>query len=437
MNLLVLLIIITVFFTLSKPWIGVNAYYLLAILGPQYIWWWYFEDFRVSLIIASSSALSVLLHLSRKDYYDSRFVFNRQNLVLLCLWGTIVISYLFGPYVPLHEFAGLSPSQIFSITNSMFLFYFIASLELNKIYKLRWLVIIFSLSTAYMIYWANSQYFLQNWAQFNLGRLMGPSSIDGGAVYRDENVFSVLFVTGLPFIYYLGWQVKQAWFRYSLWLFIPLGWHAVFLTGSRGGLVGICVTITVAMLLSRRKALIIPLFVVFLLFYQWQAGDVMHDRSSQIVNIEGESSANDRLTAWRGGLNMVLNYPFTGVGLGSFVTALPDYIESRNMVAHNTFVQFTAESGIGAGMSYICLIVLFYLHSGKIHSWCRNSNKTKEIRAIDLYNRANTSSFSGLLVCSFFLSLTIFEIFFVLLVLNNSMYQVCLKYDHNGEEDNY
>jgi hypothetical protein len=28
---------------LVRPWIGINSYYLLAILGPQYIWWWNFQ----------------------------------------------------------------------------------------------------------------------------------------------------------------------------------------------------------------------------------------------------------------------------------------------------------------------------------------------------------------------------------------------------------
>ncbi len=56
------------------------------------------------------------------------------------------------------------------------------------------------------------------------------------------------------------------------------------------------------------------------------------------------------LTAWEGGLRMVMSHPLTGVGLSSFITALPDYIESRHMVAHNTLVQFAAESGVGAGL---------------------------------------------------------------------------------------
>jgi hypothetical protein len=46
---------------------------------------------------------------------------------------------------------------------------------------------------------------------------------------------------------------------------------------------------------------------------------------------------------------------------------------------------------------------------------------------INLYNKAGTASFSGLIVCSLFLSLNVYEIFFVLLLFNNALYQICLK----------
>lgn len=417
------------FAALSRPWIGINAYYLFSILGPQYIWWWSFQGLRVSLIIAIAAITGVSFHILKKKHYDFAYIFNKQGVWLFVLWLSLTISYFAGPYVGFYSSSGLSPSEIFSITNTIFIFYFISSLEMNETRKLRLLVIVFSVSTIYLIYWANYQYLSQNWYQFNWGRLMGPRSINGGAIYNDENAFAMLFVTGLPFVYYLGLDLKRKLLRWLLWATIPFGWHAIFLTGSRGGLLGLVVVLFVVLLLSKRKLLIFPLLLTFLLFYIWQAGDVMQHRSTQIVDIDGERSANDRLTAWKGGLRMFADNPVTGVGLGSFITALPDYIESRHMVAHNTLVQYASESGFGAGLAYLVLVFLFFKHSKYVRRWCVEGryNRGDEVLKIELYNNATTASFCGLFVCSMFLSLNVYEIFFILLLLNNSLYQICLQ----------
>jgi O-antigen ligase len=409
-----------------RPWVGIVAYYLLAILGPQYIWWWVFEGLRVSLIVALATLSGVFLSFFRQ-HVDLDFLINWQNCWLGLLWFCIAVSFFLGPYVSSFASAGLEPHQLFSITNTIFVFYFCATLEINDIRKLKYLTLVFAFSTFYLTYWANHQYFSENWAQFNTGRLMGPSGLDGGNIYKDENAFAMLFVTGLPFIYYLGWECKKRWLSWILWAIIPLGWHAVFLTGSRGGLVGIATVMFSVIFLSKKKIWAVPLMAVFLIFYQWQAGDVLTQRSQSIVDFEGESSAEDRLHAWAGGLKIIADHPIVGVGIGSFITALPEYHDIRPMVAHNTFIQFAAESGVGAGLAYIVVVGLFFVHALRIHRWCPHFVDDQDMDKINLYNKASTASFSGLIVCSLFLSLNVYEIFFVLLLFNNALYQICLK----------
>lgn len=411
---------------LVRPWVGIVLYYLLAILGPQYIWWWHFEGLRASLIVAITTLAGIVFQAMNKNY-DSGFLLNRLNLWVLILWFCIAMSFFFGPYVDLFSSTGRRPEQIFSITNTIFLFYFCSTIEINEIRKLRYLIIMFSISTIYLIYWANNQYFNQNWSQFNMGRLMGPRSIDGGSIYRDENVFAVVFVTGIPFIYYTALELQRKWQRYLILLLIPAGWHAIFLTGSRGGLLGVGVVVFGTILLSKRKFLALPLLVLFFVFYQWQAGSVMKDRSDTIANYEGEGSAEMRITAWKGGMKMITEHPITGVGIGSFITALPHFADTSPRVAHNTIIQFAAESGVGAGVAYLIILYSFYLNSRKIRTLCSKHVNLPEINCIDRYNNANTVSFVGLIVCSLFLSLNTYEIFFVLLIFNNALMQICLR----------
>lgn len=429
--LLAFLIFSTGVTSLVKPWVGIVSYYLLSILGPQYIWWWNFEGLRVSFIVAMATLVGVGFQILHK-HYNYRFLLNKQNFWLVFLWFWLVTSYFLGPYVDLFDSSGLRPDQLLSLTNTIFLFYFCAALEMNKLYKLRYLMIIFAISTIYLIYWANDQYFSKNWSQFILGRLMGPSSINGGSIYSDQNSFAMLFVTGIPFIFYLGLEFRRKWQRYLLWATIPLGWHAIFLTGSRGGLVGLGVVLFLMAFLANRKLLALLSLVLFLIFYQWQAGDVMKQRGETITNYGGESSAESRIVAWEGGLRMIVAHPLFGVGLGSFVSALPSFSNSEPKVAHNTFIQFTAESGIGAGLAYLVVVGLFILNARRIRVWCIEHGNCHEVLQVKRLNDASTVSFAGLFVCSIFLSLNTYEIFFFLLIFNNALFQICLKSTEQG-----
>jgi O-antigen ligase len=406
--------------------VGIASYYLLSILCPQYIWWWNFEGLRVSLLVALFTLAGVAFQVFSKKY-DFGFLLNRQNSWLAVLWLCIVFSYFSGPYVDSFTFSGLGPDKILSLTNTFFLFYFCATLEMNDLRKLRYLTIIFVISTVYLIYWANVNYFTQNWSQFNLGRLMGPSSIEGGSIYSDENGFAMLFVTGLPFIYYLGWDLQRKWQRYLLWATIPLGWHSIFLTGARGGLVGLGIVVLLMMILSNRKFFAVLLLMSFVIFYQWQAGDVMKQRSQSITSYEGDSSAESRIVAWKGGLRMIVAHPLSGVGVGSFVAALPDFIDSKPKVAHNTFIQFAAESGIVAGLAYLVIVGIFFQNARKIRVWCREHEDFRETPQVRNLTDASTVSFAGLIVCSLFLSLNVYEIFFFLLIFSNALVQICQR----------
>jgi O-antigen ligase len=285
-----------------------------------------------------------------------------------------------------------------------------------------------------MIFWCNEQYFLHNWDQFNFGRLMGPKSENGGSLYGDENGLSAIIVTGIPFIFFIGSDLKQKWLKYLLLSFIPFGMHAIFLTGSRGGLLGLLVTVVYILLKSKSKLLFILILPAVIGFYVWQGGDVMKERGESISEYKSESSAQNRLTAWEGGLKMIEAYPFTGVGLGSFVSVLPKFIDSPPLVAHNTLVQFTAESGIGAGVCYIAIIILFYANFRSIQNWCEKHADTLKNNLIKSLNNATACSFSGFITCSIFLSLNQFEVFYYLILINNSLLSLCtISNNNNGE----
>ena len=155
--------------TISRPYIGSVAYYLLAVLGPQYIWWWDFEGLRVSLWVAIATFCGFIGKLSN-DQIQFTYLKTKINFWLLLLWICITISYFFGPYTSasLIQRAAItfSPARLFHITNNIFLFYFVTTCLIDDIQKLRHLIWVLIGATLYLTYWANAQYFSQNWYQF-------------------------------------------------------------------------------------------------------------------------------------------------------------------------------------------------------------------------------------------------------------------------------
>lgn len=399
--------------SLARPWIGVVGAYLIAILTPQAIWFWDFDDLRPVIWIMVPTCIGFLVALLRGQYAVSRLL-SPRILFLLTLWVCFVVSYFVGPYTDVAgPFRFTDPEWALSVLNKMFLLCLMACLVIDdarKVWVLSWVV---ALSGAYLVYWANDQYLSGHF----LGRLAGPVDAYGTGSYADENQFAMLFVVLQPFLWYLGHAVKQKWLRWSLWLIIPFTWHAVFLTGSRGGLIGLAVTLAVMAIRSKYRVLGVLLIPAFLVAYQWQAGEIMKERAGTIDEYTTESSAATRIEAWHAAMGMIDAHPMSGVGLASFGVAFPDFSDKKPREAHNTFFQIAAESGVVAGLMYLLLAL------GSVIALWRNGKRLKTGSPggpdprLYYINEAVLCGMCGFVVCALFLSLQMSEIFFCLCAL--------------------
>ncbi|WP_457570422.1 O-antigen ligase family protein [Desulfovulcanus sp.] len=408
---------------LLRPWIGVCLAYLFIILTPHNIWWWNFEGVRPVRWILIPTIIGFIIALSEgKANLD--LIKNKRNLYLLTLWLCFVLSYFWGPYIGLSSpYWFHDPKWTFSLVNKIFFLYFIACICIDDERKLKYMMLVMIISVVYLIYWTNAQYLISH----RYGRIGGPTGKYGGGVYSDQNAFAMLFVTGLPLIYYLGWYLKNKFLKYALWLIIPFGWHAIFLTGSRGGLLGAGATILTVAFRSPQKLIgliIIPLFIVA---YVWQAGSVMKERAATISQYEQESSAESRINAWKAAMKMIAEHPFVGVGLSAFGAAFQDFSDRKPREAHNTFFQIAAESGLVAGLMY--MLVLWR----NVADLLRNSriiiaeNPAKKNDFLYFANEALLASIIGFATCATFLSLQVYEIFYFLCMLINSATYLSMK----------
>lgn len=409
------------------PWTGVLSYYFVAILAPQAIWLWIFEGFRLSFYFSLATMLGFLKSLLKGEIDFSIFK-HKQNLYLFIILIFIHISnlasqYMYDPLFRDNQGNGMiNPASTLDTLNKVYLFYFIAVLLIDTKKKFHYLVMSFIVIILYFIYWANMQYF-SGQMQFSL-RLQGPGGRSGTTIYSDENTFGMLFVVGMPFLYFMGSYYKSKIIKYTLWGAIPWAWHAVFLTGSRGAFLGTGFVCLYIMLRSRSKLLGVGLLVALVLAFSLQGGN-MKERADTLKSEEGR--VNPRLQSWQAGLKMMADRPFSGVGLGKFLVAYPDYADTQPYVAHNTAIQLGSECGIVAGLMYLLIGV-------KVFTQFWGNRKIAQDDHVDSLlsssNEAIVSSIASFFLCSIFLNLITYEVFYFLLILSLS----CNRFILNDQE---
>ena len=415
-SVLYLLLVANAIVALTSPWVGLIGAYLIAILAPHNIWWWLFDGIRPFywVMLPTVAGFGIALLRGKISWVG---LSSRINACMAILWLSFTISYYFGPFVDVvNDSRFYDPAVMFPTLQITFFTFFIGVALIDSTKKLKWATLVIVVTGLYMTYWANYQYF--GYGKF--GRLHGPINQYGNGIYFDENNFAVLFVTGFPFVFYLGYYLRNKIAKYALWLTVPFMWHAVFLTASRGALVAIGAVLAVFALRLKSRTAGALVIAAFVAAFAWQAGDVMKDRSSTIAAYESENSANARLEAWDAAIGMMMDHPLTGVGFASFGQAFPTYSDKPPRVAHNTFFQIGGEWGVIAGLTYLIVVLSTVSRLIKNGNQLRVRDTQEEDQLLYCINEASMLSLVGFFVCSMFLSLQGYEIFYYLLVLSNA-----------------
>ncbi len=404
--LLYFLLASTGLYTFFRPWLGVVAYYVLSIFYPQIIWPWIFSGIRTSFIVSLVTILVFFKDIVFQGLNFSQFK-SRQSLYIIFLWLSIINSYFNCPYGPNeNEWYMYNSKYILSTFNKIFFFYFISIYLIKTKNHLHMLLITLLGSVLYFTYFANMTALT---GQF-YGRLAGPGT---GGVYSDENVFAMTFVVAVPLFFFMGNYYKNRILKYGLWIAIPFAWHGVFLTGSLGGLISLGVVMVFVAFRSKQKLIIGVLPLIFVITFMWQGGGYLKDKA---LGTEGGVSrvgtAQTRFDSWSAGFKMIREHPITGVGPGNFLRVYSDFASTRPFVAHNTFIQFAADTGIVSGIVYL-LLGWSFLSSYYSQRKYNNENFDPFLLAA---KESITGAAIGFYTCAAFLNLATYEIFYFLLV---------------------
>ncbi|MFC4700142.1 O-antigen ligase family protein [Glaciecola siphonariae] len=407
--LTILAILAAGFFAISAPYIAALLYTTVSILQPQYIWFWVFDDISIFRISAGIAIIAWLIHMLRGGINWQMY----NNGIFFGLLGLLALYYLSNAFTPFPSYGSRIGSElVMGIFTTIVIMFFIVLGLINHEKALKLLVVCVVIVTLYYTYWANSAYLEGNWSQFTRGRLNGPR----GSPYKDGNIFSVLFVVGLPFVLFAVGQVEKTWQKALLILAIPLIWHAMILCASRGALLSAAVSTLLAARMIKSKSFNMVLLAGALVFLIDQGGEMLSRTVSTVKKAETEANEpiNPRVISWQIAFDLAKKHPVLGVGPQRFLEASRFYFPGKSPhVAHNTFLNYAANLGFIAAFIYL----MFFWVSWKMYKWNRDALEAHPDKLHTYINKASFCSLVGFFVGATFLDLIIFEPFYFLLII--------------------
>lgn len=413
----ILAIFATAMLLSSSPWLAGLAYAAVSIVQPQFVWFWAFENFPVFKITAGLAIIACLLQMMRGSLHNA--VYKEPIVIcLVALWLIFQASSLFTPYPS--YFSGASADVVMDTLDIIVLMFLVVVGLLDNRRALQGLAIIFIVAIVYYTWWSNHAYLTNDFGKFVYGRLNGPLD----SPYKDGNTFSILFVVGMPFVLFGVFYFKQPWIKLGLILAIPLIWHALVLCASRGALISTAAATLAAASLIRSRSLNVMLLVGFVVFMIYQGGPMIQRSLGTVEKTDADVEApiNPRIASWQVGWNLVKTYPLLGAGPQRFQTASRALYPGKSPhVAHNTFLNFSANTGLVAGLIYL----YFFRRAYKIYHL--NKAMITEDGISNYINRAGSCALVGYFVGALFLDLIIFEPFYFVLLLVVANHHLLLR----------
>jgi len=167
-------------------------------------------------------------------------------------------------------------------------------------------------------------------------------------IFEDPNDLCLMFIISVPLFYAEFQTATQPLLKGLALIGMPLVGYGVWLTNSRGGYLGVFAMVA-AYFVSRTKGykrwFLIGFSVLFLTLFapsRFSAGLV---------------GQQDRSILWGDGMAMFKANPFFGIGFYQF-----SYFQVEHKVAHNTYVEVLAETGM---IGYIPFFLMVYF--GVVH----------------------------------------------------------------------
>lgn len=350
----VLCLSVAIFF---KLYVGILVFLLGAFFHPASVFP-QLQALRPALFLAIGILFVWGLHVI--IFHDFHIVKVPQNLFIVIFMGLAFVSTL-------RNFDLISPF-FFEFSTKSLVLYFAISNEVKterQVNILMWFLIICNVVLCLIGFY---------WYAHGIGEMAG--GILRIKVFADEsNVFALDLTIALPLALGLFLWHKNVFLKIFFGGVISLLLLTIIFTFSRAGylqLIGVLV-IFFGLRLFEKKKIIAILLIAFMAFAILQVTLVMPgkygERMRSIAEFS-EYSAGRRLVGWQNGLEMMLDHPVSGVGIGVFKYAFVEHAIEKGRWgqrfyqeptdAHNVYLQIGGELGL-PGLALFLLLIIWTL----------------------------------------------------------------------------
>lgn len=344
-----------------------------------------------------------------------------QHYMLFALIPFIVVSGLFNGWLS----GGLTQANIMIVSSAIPFFLF--SNCVTSIQRQHTIMYICLAAALVMVYNGHLQFENYN-GEYGTG--IGDSRSVGSVArqeirityfgfFSDPNDLGMFLVMNFPLAVYL---LHQGGFIKKVMMLgvIAALFYGVYMTGSRGTLLGVLGIIGVYFLFTKAGTKLI----IFSIIAAPLAATLLASFGGMSSS---ESSAHGRLDAWYVGVHMLMSNPIFGIGMGNF-------IEEHNLVAHNSYIHIAAELGIigysiWGGVLILTMLVGFLLikkYPTLEDSSISEETKLKYLNELRI-NKTLFFSMVGFMITAFFLSRSYSLLLFIFLGLLTASHLRVLK----------
>lgn len=444
--ILAVLAVLAVLGVVRHPTWSMYGYYLVALMRPNEMSHWLFE-MRLSLMEVGATLVGFGVMITSQGLKSARG-WPVTILILMVLHMFLSGKVLTGKGMLINSFGHWDR---FDYYWKMAMMAWIATKVFTNPKYIKNAMVVLGVCGGYLSLWQNYRYFVL----YQNPPLAGPGphlNIWAG-LFADRNDFAMMFSMSVPMFWYVAQLQKRFIFKMAWLGLIPFALHAVLLTESRGGLLGIIMAMGYITWHSKRRVLMsIAGLVGMVVFVALFATEKMLKRYGTIANYEQDASAMGRKVSWAVGMRMAFANPVWGRGMNNFVAAYYDYQPDyrpkyrtyangevelimdqeweiyRARQAHNMWVQTGGELGI-LGIALLALyIITALIQSRFLIRWKIKAIGDRAPPDVDLatLQKMLESPFMPYLTTGFFLSMQHFEYIFILGALGTA-YNAWLK----------
>ena len=189
-------------------------------------------------------------------------------------------------------------------------------------------------------------------------------------IFGNPNELAYILVMLVPLAAVLSGRARYP-LRILLWTTISLYVAAIYVTFSRGSLIGLLGV--VALLMIYQKGVLLKVVIGVLLAGGLAFGAASWTRSDGVSNIKQDYTFQQRIATVQAGLAMFAAHPIVGVGINCAVVAFPlyapvDFKSKGALVIHNTIIQALSETGVLGFVPFILLIACGLYHARRVAS---------------------------------------------------------------------